>query len=289
MESYWAQYGALKNNDAHGCLWPGGKELDRSATEFAYNLDLLTGGGQYMYIDWRLHPEKFPYASGVSKDEVPLVRAYNLAQYGFGMHESTPHFFTESADLFEAEPAGAYVTIYHNEVWGDHLIVLANMAEEETEASLILHSPDRLGIRPNGAYAVLDVNEASCRRTDGAELSERGISKVRVPGRALKLFYLRRLPDDAPRHLWGGKRISERWDAESGTLAVELQGPVGAEMEVFLAAGAGAIGEIRVNGEPTRFDLDEPGRVIHGKVRFGAEPVRLEVSAERGNRNQPPD
>jgi len=281
LESYWEQYGALKNNNAHGCLWPGGKETDRSATEFAYNLDLLTGGGQYMYIDWRLYPEKFPHASGVSKDEVPLVRAYNLAQYGFGIYESTPHVFAEFTDLFSADPPGAYATIYRNNVWGDHLVVLANMTGEAVDASLRLHSPERLGLRPNGTYAVLDVNDANCRRVDGAELAARGISGVRVPGRALRLFYLRRLPDGTPRHLWGGKRISERWDAQSKTLTVELQGPAGAELEVYLAAGAEPVGEVRVNGEPSRFQSDAPGRVIHGTIRFGPDPVRVEVSADK--------
>ena len=284
LESYWAQYGALKSMDAHGCLWPGGEEASRSATEIAYNLDLLTGGGQYMYIDWRLYPEKFPYASGVSKDEVPLVRAYNLAQYGFGMYESTPHFFAESADCFETTPPGAYATIYQNNVWGDHLVVLANMTEAETDASLTLHSPERLGLRPNETYAILNVNDAKSRRVDGAELSKRGISKVRVPGRALKLFYLRPLPDDAPRHLWGGKRISERWDAESATLTVELQGPPGAEQEVFIAIGAEPVGEVRVNGEPTTFQADESGRTLRGKIRFGPKPDRVEVSASPGDR-----
>jgi hypothetical protein len=66
-EDYWSQYGSLRGMDAQGCLWPGDSEPDRNATEVAYNYDLLTGGGQYMYIDWRLYPDKFPYATGVNK------------------------------------------------------------------------------------------------------------------------------------------------------------------------------------------------------------------------------
>lgn len=276
VDSYWAQYGALQNNQAHGCLWPGGEEADRSATKIAYNLDLLTGGGQYMYIDWRLYPEKFPHASGVSKQEVPLVRAYNLAQYGFGMYESTPHVFAESADLFAAEPPGAHATIYRNNVWGDHLVVLANMGADAVDASLTLRDPKRLGLQPDGSYAILDVNAASHRRVGGAELSAKGISGAPVPGRGLKLFYLRPLADDAPRHLWGGKRISERWDADTRTLTVELLGPSGAEIEVFLDAGAQPLAEVRVNGAPAR--LETVDGLIRGKIRFGAGPVRVEVA-----------
>lgn len=277
VESYWAQYGALRNNHAHGCLWPGGEEVDRSATEIAYNLDLLTGGGQYMYIDWRLYPEKFPHASGVSKKEVPLVRAYNLAQYGFGMYESTPHVFAESAELFAAEPPGAHATIYRNNVWGDHLVVLANMGAEAVDASLTLRAPERLGLQPDGLYAVFDVNDATRRRVEGAELAAKGIAGVQTPGRGLKLFYLRPLADDGPRHLWGGKRITERWDADSRTLNVELLGPSGAEIEVFFDAGAQRIAEVRVHGEPARFETDEG--LIRGKIQFAADPVPVEVVA----------
>lgn len=283
LESYWAKYGSLKNMDAHGCLWPGGEEANRSATEIAYNFDLLTGGGQYMYIDWRLYPERFSYAAGVTRKEVPLVRAYNLAQYGFGMYESRPHFFAESAELFSTDALGVYATIYHNEVWGDHLVVMANMSGDDADASLTLHAPERLGLKPNGTYAVLDVNGKESRRVAGDELAKRGLAGVRVPGGALKLFHLRRLADDAPRHLWGGKRISERWDAESRTLTVELQGPPGSELEVVLAAGAEPVEEVRVGGEPAQFDFDAPSGVTRGKVRFGPKPVRVEVTqAARG-------
>jgi len=278
LESYWARYGSLKNMDAHGCLWPGGEEADRSATEIAYNFDLLTGGGQYMYIDWRLYPKKFSYAAGVTQKEVPLVRAYNLAQYGFGLYESRPYFFAESADLFSTDAPGVHATIYHNEVWGDHLVVMANMSGDDADASLTLHALDRLGLQPNGTYAVLDVNGGECRRVDGDELAKRGLAGVRVPGGALKLFHLRRLPDDAPRHLWGGKRITEHWDAASRTLTVELQGPPGSEQEVILATGAGPMVEARVSGERAQFDFDASRGVTRGKVRFGLEPVRVEVS-----------
>ncbi len=289
LDDYWAKYGAFQGMDAHGCLWPGGKDADRSATEVSYNIDLLAGGGQYMYIDWRLYPEKFSYAAGVTGNEVPLVRAYNQAQYGFGMYESSPFFFAESADLFAVDAPGVYATVYRNDVWGDHLVVLANMNAEAGDASLSFRSPDRLGLKPDGRYAVLDVRTGKCRRVDGGELLKEGIAGGSVPGRGMKLFYLRPLADDAPRHLWGGKRIAERWDAEKGALALELQGPPDSTMTVILAAGARPIGKILVNGEPAGFRLDPAQGVVHGEVRFGAGPVRVEVSTSPGGRGGPPE
>lgn len=288
-ESYWAQYGSLRNMNAQGCLWPGGGDAERCSTEVAYNFDLLTGGGQYVYIDWRLYPEKFPYAAGVSKEELLFVRGYNLAQYGFGLYESTPFIFAESADLFGTNAPGTYATIYRNEVWRDHLVVLANMNPEPTVASLAFRAPDRLGFEPDGEYAVLDVNEGKCRQVGGKDLRNLGLADVRVPGRGLRLFYLRRLADDGPRHLWGGKRISERWDAESGTLRVELQGPPGAEERVLLASGSRPVGEVRVNGDPGRFQIDSTQRLLHGLVRFGSGPVRLEIAQDPDSPGELPE
>lgn len=281
IEGYWAQYGALKNMDAQGGIWPGGKDLGRSSTKASYNIDLLTGGGQYIYIDWRLYPEKFTYAAGVTAEEVPLVRAYNLAQYGFGLPESRPYYFAESAGLFSIDAPGAYATIYHNEVWGDHLVVMANMSGEDKQAALTFQAPDRLGLSASGTYAVLDVNAGECRRVPGEELTARGLAGVNIPAGSLKLFYLRRLADDAPRHLWGGKRLSERWDASSGTLTVELQGPPGAELNVVIATGAKPIGEVRVNGAPVPFESDANQGVARGKIKFGAEAARVEVTRTR--------
>lgn len=287
LEGYWAQYGAFKGMDAQGCLWPGGKDLDRSATEIAYNYDLLGGGGQYMYIDWRLYPEKFSYAAGVAKDEVPILRAYNWAQYGFGMYESTPHYFAESADLFATDAPGRHATIYRNETWGDHLVVLANMNAQAEDVALTFRSPERLGLRPGGTYAVLDVNAGECRRESGDELLRRGLAGGRVPGRGLKLFHLRRLPDDGPRHLWGGKRIAERWDASAGSLTLELQGPPGSVQTVIVAVDAEPNVEVRVDGAAAPFRLDPARRTIHGEVRFGPTPVRVEVSAAAGRDSLP--
>ena len=94
----------------------------------------------------------------------------------------------------------------------------------------------------------------------------------------MKLFYLRELPNDGPYHLWGGKRISETWDAQSGKLTVELHGPLGLEESVLIGMGTKQAGEVRVNGKQSPFFLDSAQRVVHGKVAFGPGPVRIEVT-----------
>ena len=123
LETHWAQFGLIKGMDAQGCHWAGGKEKGRCATELAYNYDLLTGGGQYCYSDWRLYPKKFPYAFGVTKEEALFVKAYTLAQYYFGMYESRPYYFAESASLFSTSTPLTYATVYRNDVWNDYLVV----------------------------------------------------------------------------------------------------------------------------------------------------------------------
>ena len=90
LESYWNFFGSINNMYAQGNLWAGDSEGSRCTAAVAYNFDLLTGGGQYMCTDWRLYPEKFPYASGVTKEEPLFVKTYNLPQCYFGMLVYTP-------------------------------------------------------------------------------------------------------------------------------------------------------------------------------------------------------
>ena len=68
---------------AQGMIWPGGVDPARCAASVAYNFDLLTGGGQYCYIDWRQFPKKFSYGAGVTDTELLYVQTYNLAQVLF--------------------------------------------------------------------------------------------------------------------------------------------------------------------------------------------------------------
>jgi hypothetical protein len=278
LETHWAQFSLIKAMDAQGCHWAGGTESERCATELAYNYDLLTGGGQYCYSDWRLWPKKFPYASGVTKEEPLFVKAFTLAQYYFGMYESRPYYFADSASLFSTSTPLTYTTIYRNDVWKDYLVVLANMNTEAKKTSLVMRSPDHLGIKPDGNYLLLEVNHRKGRRVDGKELLEQGIGIVSVPGRGMKLFYVRELPDNCPCHLWGGKRISEKWDHRTGKLTVELHGPVGLEDTVSVAPGTKRISEVRVGGKRSPFFLDSTQRVAHGNIVFGPDPVCIEVT-----------
>jgi hypothetical protein len=125
---------------------------------------------------------------------------------------------------------------------------------------------------------LLDVNTGKSRKVEGAELQIQGLCKVQVPDRGMKLFYLRQLPHDSPYHLWGGKRISEKWDAPSARLTLELHGPLGLEETVRIGIGTKPIGEVRVNGKPSPFFLDSAQGVVHGEVIFGPDPVRIEVT-----------
>ncbi len=122
------------------------------------------------------------------------------------------------------------------------------------------------------------MKERRIQNIDVSRLRKGGIGNVRVPGRGLKLFCLRELPHDAPFHLWGGKRISEKWDARSETLMLALDGPVGLEDEIFIDLGAKPIREVKVNGKQGQFFVDPAQRVVHGRVAFGSNPVRIEAS-----------
>ena len=278
LETHWAQFSLIKALDAQGCHWAGGKESERCATELAYNYDLLTGGGQYCYSDWRLYPEKFPYASGVTKEEPLLVKAFTLAQFYFGLYESKPCYFADSVGLFFTGSPLTYATIYRNEMWNDYLVVLANMDGKAQETSLVIRSPGDLGLRPDGSFVLLEVNDGKSHRLRGQQLLKHGIGRVRVPGRGMKLLYLRELKHDGPHHLWGGKRISETWDAQSRKLMVEVHGPVGLEETVLIGLGTKRVQEVWLDGKQTPFYLDSAQRVAHGKVVFGPDPVRIEVA-----------
>ena len=165
LETHWAQFSLIKSHGRPGLpLGRGQGEASGVRRRLAYNYDLLTGGGQYCYSDWRLYPQKFPYASGVTKEEPLFVRAYTLAQYYFGMYESRPYYFAESASLFSTSTPLTYATIYRNDVWKDYLLVLANMNAEAKETSLVIRSPERLGIRPDGSYVLLEVNDRKSRK-----------------------------------------------------------------------------------------------------------------------------
>jgi hypothetical protein len=272
---YWDLMGSMENMYAHGWLWAGDAESERCSAATAYNFDLLTGGGQYSYLDWRLWPKKFPYASGVEKEEWLYVRHYNLAQYYFGLYESKPYYFARSAELFSTTVPDTYVTLYHNQTWGDCLIPVVNMSKEPRQTTLAIPGLAKLGLPVDATYLFYDVNARTCQTVSGKTLAE-GVGPIAVPAQGLRLFCLRPMPDGAVTHLWGGKRISQSRDAASGNLKVALAAPSGVE-ETVVFAGPKAIREVRVDGKPAEFFHDPDSGLVHGKVTFAAEPMTMEV------------
>ena len=161
LENYWNFFGITKSLNGQGCLWPGDTENARTSAAIVYNYDLLTGGGQYSYLDWRLYPEKFPYANGVSQEEPLYVHTYSTAQANFGIYESQPYIFAESGKLFSTSTPQTFATIYRNRTWNDYLIPIANMSSQAQTTSLQIHQPEAIklktgpelsGIRRQSAY-----------------------------------------------------------------------------------------------------------------------------------------
>lgn len=265
IEAYWDTFGKFRGMPGQGCLWAGDSETTRCNAEIAYAFDLLTGGGQYSYLDWRLWPEKFPYASGVQPEEVLFVKAYNLAQYYFGMYESDCTYF--DSDKVDTSAPGTYATIYKNKVWGDTLIALANMKGEETETTLTLDE------------SLLPKPEAWGAASDGGRRHE---AFTLAPGE-MRLLNLRAQPAGPVYHQYGGKRISEQWDDSSRTLSLQLLGPQGLEDTVVLATDGVAVKEVFVDGAPATFFADPDSGTVHGAVVFAREPITLRVRCAEGN------
>ncbi|MGW8180231.1 MAG: hypothetical protein ACWGQW_15945, partial [bacterium] len=253
---------------------------DRCAAAVAYNFDLLTGGGQYSYLDWRLYPKKFPYASGITSEEPLYIRAYGLPQYYFGMFESTPYYFATSAGMFSTTTPATYATVYHNRVWSDYLIPIANVSNRDLTTSLVVHSLQTLEIDPNAEYVLYDVNERASDIVKG-RIFQQGTPEIRILANGLKLFYLRELPGGVPYHLWGGKRISESWDNENRKLILKVQGPVGLQDMLLIAGNKHGFQRIKISGQPASFFFDPSRQIAQGTVTFGAEPVTVEITCSR--------
>jgi len=288
LEDYWSYYGFAKSLPAQGMIWPGDDEPTRCPTSLVYNYDLLTGGGQYTQLDWRLYASKFPYAKGVTEREPIYTRTYNLAQYYFGLYESKASYFTDANGLFAATAPQTYATVYHNQVWGDWLIPVANMAAKAQTTSLDIRSPETLGIVAQKDYLLFDPQPRVAQAFKGRDLG-RGLADLLIPAHSLKLLYLRAMPDSAPFHLWGGKRISENWDARKRKLSLVLQGPAGLRDAVFLGGANRGIQSVRVGGQPASFCLDRAQGLAHGQVTFTAKPLLIEVLCSREGTNGLPE
>lgn len=287
IENYWDYYLPVNGIPAQGMIWPGGQDPVRCAAAVAYNYDLLTGGGQYCYIDWRLFPEKFPHGAGVTDTERLYVQTYNLAQYYFGLYESKPYYFAKAAGLFSTRTARTYATIYHNQVWGDCLIALANMNEARRETALEVHSPQTFGIAPEADYLLFDVIRHKAESLKGRDLN-RAFGPVSIPGGSLQLYCLRALPPQRVCHLWGGKRISEEWDAARLKLTLTIQGPCGVQETIAFADASRSIEAVWIDGNNEPFFHDPTQGLAHGTVTFGLTPLRIEVLVSRNTADRLP-
>jgi len=276
LEHYWDYYRPVNGIPAQGMIWPGGQDPVRCAAAVAYNYDLLTGGGQYCYIDWRLFPDKFPHGVGVTEAERLYVQTYNLAQYYFGLYESTPYCFADSTDLFATSTPLTYATIYRNRVWDDWLLAIANMHEQEQHTALEVRAPHQLGIRPDAHYLLFHVLQKTAKPIAGRDLN-RALESVTIPAQSLQLYCLRPLPGQHPCHVWGGKRIAEEWDAEHRKLSLTLQGPCGVDETVCLGSPERNIKRVSVGGKAQPFFYDLTQGLAHGQVVFGPDPLKLEV------------
>jgi len=288
LEDYWNYYGFARSLPAQGMIWPGDSEDVRCPVSMAYNYDLLTGGGQYTQIDWRLFPKKFPYAKGVTDSEWGHTRTNNLAQYYFGMYESRAWCFAEATNVFATTAPLTYSTVYRNEVWGDWLIPIANMAAAPVKTSLELRSLETLGMAKQKDYVLFDVQQQKALALKGVGLAG-GFSDMFIPERGRRLFCLRSPPTEGPFHLWGGKRISEHWDAKARKLTLMLQGPPGLRDAVFVAAGNHGLERVLVEGKKADFVFDAANGLAEGPVTFKPEPVIVEVLCSRDGTNRLPE
>ena len=87
------------------------------------------------------------------------------------------------------------------------------MDTAERKTSLTFQTPQALGLAPQKDYLLFNVQERFARTIKGEAINP-ALSDIAIPGQSLQLFYLRTAPTNAPVHLWGGKRLSEVWDAE---------------------------------------------------------------------------
>jgi hypothetical protein len=287
LDDYWNYYGFARSLPAQGMIWPGDAEDVRCPISLAYNYDLLTGGGQYTQIDWRLFPAKFPYAKGVTVLDSLYTRAYNLAQYYFGLYESTPWLFADAAGVFAATTPLTYATIYHNQVWGDLLIPIANMATTPQKTSLSITAPETFGILPDKDYVLFNIHERLATALRGDSLNQ-ALTNLSLPAQSLQLFCLRAAPQNAPFHLWGGKRISEHWDAAARKLTLAVQGPAGLHETLFLGGANHGLRQVLFNGYPAAFFFDPAQGVAHGKVVFTSKPLTLELLCSPDDANHLP-
>jgi hypothetical protein len=201
------------------------------------------------------------------------------------LYESKPCYFSDPAGLFATTVPQTYATVYRNQVWENWLIPIANMDPKDRKTALEFRSPQALGILPKQDYVLFDVRQRLTKALTGANLNQ-AFSDISIPGQSLHLFCLCAAPAAAPFHLWGGKRLSETWDAKARKLTFTVHGPAGLQDTLFLGGAKHGLQEVLVGGKPAPFFFDPAQGLAHGLVTFVAEPLRIEVlcSPEGANR-----
>ena len=192
------------------------------------------------------------------------------------MYESKPYYFADSGNLFRASAPLTYATIYRNQVWKDWLIPVANMSRELRKTSLEIRAPKALGLEAQGNYLLFDTHLRTARRLKGSSLNQ-AFGAIAIPAESLQLFCLRQLPAEGAYHVWGGKRISEVWNGQKRKLTLTIQGPAGLEETLFLGCVNQGIAQVNIGGKREPFFSDAAQGLVHGKVTFTSQPLKVEV------------
>lgn len=271
VEEFRATFGSFSNMYGQGCLYVGDDETQRCPSASAYAFDLLTGGGKYCTVDWRIWNKKFPYAAGVQPEEINHITTYNLMQYYFGMYETNP--------LIELKTniAGTYAVLYHNRVWDDCLVIIANKTDTQQNCSITGYEPTLTKQLTNRSHVALyDVLSGDVSILSKDELVA-FFKNIVVSPSQMKTFYFRAISLDKPYHIFGGKRISEKWDKDKNILSVILDAPAGLEDTVVIGTGNHSVKKVTVNSNEVNFTYDSTKKVVLPKVVYSSKPILVEL------------
>lgn len=271
VEEFRATFGSFSNMYGHGCLYVGDDETQRCPSASAYTFDLLTGGGQYCTVDWRIWSKKFPYAAGVQPEEINHINTYNLMQYYLGMYETDP--------LMELKTniAETYAVLYHNRVSDDCLLIIANKTDTQQNCSVTGYEQTLTKQLTNKSHIAIydtlssDVNILHKDEWVGF------LKNILVSPSQMKAFYFRAVLKKKPYHLWGGKRLSESWDSRLNTLTVKLDAPMGLEDYVVFGQGERNINKVTVNDIPVDFYYDPTKDIVFGKITYISQPINVKL------------
>lgn len=276
-QDYWVNYAAhLQSLRVQGVLYAGGKDAVRCPAAIAYNYDLLSGGGQYCQLDWRLFREKFPHAKDVLPTERLYCETYNPAQFYFGLHESTPYYFATATNRFHLTNPRTHATLYHNRVWNEWMFAIANTSARTEHTSLTLQPAALPGLSARKNYLLFDAQQRTTQILAGKSLPA-ALENLAVTGENLRLLTLREQSPKRPSHIWGGKRISESWNASERVLTVELHGPPGLRDLVLLDDPLHRVERVSVDGQTAAFAHDPTRKLVQGEVLFTTQAVKLRL------------